>query len=198
MMRIVLRTGLCLALALTLSACADQTGGGGIEQDTMASVPTDTAGMSGQAGPSVVQAVQQEQNLGQFGQALQTAGLAQSLERQGPYTIFAPSDSAFQALPKQQRQSLMQEANRQKLRNILTYHVVSGQKLAASDLQSQSSLTTMQGGSLKISQQGQNLMIGNARVVQPGIQAGNGIIHVVDAVLMPQTGNASSPASSSE
>jgi uncharacterized surface protein with fasciclin (FAS1) repeats len=56
----------------------------------------------------------------------------------------------------------------------------------------------MQGGSLKISQQGQNLMIGNARVVQPGIQAGNGIIHVVDAVLTPQTGNASSPASSSE
>lgn len=186
--------GLCVGLALTLGACTEQTGGDGAieQQDTMATAPADTAGMSEQGGESVVETAQQEQNLSQFTQALQTAGLAQSLQQQGPYTIFAPTDSAFQALPEQQRQNLMQQENRQQLRNILTHHVVDGQRLMANDLQSQSNLTTMQGSSLQITREGQDLMVGNARVVQPGIQAGNGVIHTIDAVLIPQDGGSSS------
>lgn len=181
---------MCAGLVLALGACAERTNnqGAGME-DTMAVEPTDTAEMAqrpGQQGQnSVVQVAMDDEQFSSFSQALQNSGLASSLKKQGPYTVFAPTNEAFDALPKQQRQQLMNTQNKQKLRNVLTYHVVEGE-ISASDLQDKSNLTTMQGETLKISRKDQDLMVGNAQIVEQDIQAGNGVIHGIDAVLMPQ------------
>lgn len=184
---------MCGVLVLALGACAERTnnqGAGMEQQDTLgAAQPTDTTGMTqqqqGQNQNSVVQVAMDDEQFSSFSQALQNSGLASSLKNQGPYTVFAPTNEAFDALPDQQRQQLTNTQNKQKLRNVLTYHVVEGE-INVSDLQNKSNLTTMQGETIKVSQQGENLMVGNAQIVEEDIQAGNGVVHGIDAVLMPQ------------
>lgn len=122
--------------------------------------------------------------------ALDSAGLVQTFQGDGPFTVFAPTNAAFNALPEGTVQDLLQPENRERLTSILTYHVVEGANMAA-DVQGMSSVTTLQGSSLSISTSGDSVQVGDATVIQADVEASNGVIHAIDAVLMPPSGNES-------
>ncbi len=117
--------------------------------------------------------------------ALKAADLVDTLKGPGPYTVFAPTDDAFAKLPAGTVESLLKPENKGKLQAILTYHVVPG-KVMSSDAAMLSSAKTVNGQSFKISQSGGNLMVDNARVTQADIMTRNGVIHVIDEVIMPK------------
>ena len=115
--------------------------------------------------------------------AVQAAGLVETLKGAGPFTVFAPTDDAFAALPAGTVDSLLMPENKAKLVSILTYHVVPG-AVTASDVAGLTSATTVQGGTLAIDTTN-GVKINNATVVTPDIMADNGVIHVIDTVLLP-------------
>lgn len=127
--------------------------------------------------------------------AVVQAQLAETLSGPGPFTVFAPTDTAFNAVPASARASLMQDANRAQLQSVLTYHVVPG-RLTAADLMARiqagggsASLTTVQGGRLTARMSGDRITItdargGTATVTTGDVMQSNGVIHVVDRVLM--------------
>ena len=114
--------------------------------------------------------------------AVTAADLAATLKSPGPFTVFAPTDDAFAALPAGTVESLLLPENQDQLVAILTYHVVSGE-LFASDVLAQAELTTVQGANLTVD--ASNLRINDSNIVQADIEASNGVIHVIDAVLLP-------------
>ena len=116
--------------------------------------------------------------------ALQAAGLVDTLEGAGPFTVFAPTDAAFAKLPSGTVESLLKPENKAKLTAILTYHVVPGRVLAA-QVADMSSATTVNGQTLSIHSDGGVVMVGGARVASADILCSNGVIHVVDTVLLP-------------
>lgn len=122
--------------------------------------------------------------------ALQAAGLDQNAKEPGPYTVFAPSNAAFDKLPAGALQGLTQPANKQKLQQLLAYHVVPG-NVMSSDLKDGQKIKTVAGGTLTVRKQGNAVMLvdgkgGSAMVTTADIQATNGTVHAIDAVLMPQ------------
>jgi uncharacterized surface protein with fasciclin (FAS1) repeats len=117
--------------------------------------------------------------------ALQAAGLVDTLKGRGPFTVFAPTDEAFAKLPKGTVEELLKPENKAKLTAILTYHVVPG-KVMAADVVKVKDAKTVQGGSIKVNAGGGKVMIDGASVVKADIGASNGVIHVVDSVLMPK------------
>jgi len=117
--------------------------------------------------------------------ALRVAGLIEALKDEGPFTVFAPTDDAFEKVPTQALSDLLQPENKEKLTAILTYHVVPG-KVTAHEAANLDSATTLQGQSLKITKQ-DGLRVNQAKVIAPDVEASNGVIHVIDAVLMPAT-----------
>ena len=118
--------------------------------------------------------------------ALQAAGLVETLKGAGPFTVFAPTDEAFAKLPKGTLEDLLKPENKAKLTAILTYHVVPGRVMAA-DVVKVSEAKTVQGGSIKVSTMGGGVMVDNAHVVKTDIAASNGVIHVIDAVILPKS-----------
>ncbi len=117
--------------------------------------------------------------------ALKAAGLVETLKGKGPFTVFAPTDEAFAKLPAGTVESLLEPANKQKLTNILTYHVVAG-NVKAADVIKLSSAKTLNGQSVTIKVVGGKVLINGATVVNADIAAKNGTIHVIDTVLMPK------------
>jgi uncharacterized surface protein with fasciclin (FAS1) repeats len=113
--------------------------------------------------------------------AVDAAGLGATLAEGGPFTVFAPSDAAFAALPDGTVESLL--ADPAALTDVLTYHVVAG-RVTAADAAGLSSATTVQGSDLSVSSNG-GIHVGDASVVTADIEASNGIIHVIDRVLLP-------------
>ncbi len=118
--------------------------------------------------------------------AVKAAGLVETLQSKGPFTVFAPTDEAFAKLPAGTLESLLKPENRQQLVDILTYHVVSG-AVYAKDAAKLSKAATVQGGDIKISARNNNVMVDNARIVATDIKASNGVIHVIDTVILPKT-----------
>ena len=116
--------------------------------------------------------------------ALQAADLVQTLKGDGPFTVFAPTDEAFAKLPAGTLADLLKPENKSKLTAILTYHVVPG-KVMASQVTGLTSAKTVNGQSLKIAVKDGSVMIDNARVVKTDVAAANGVIHVIDTVLLP-------------
>lgn len=116
--------------------------------------------------------------------ALQAAGLVDTLKGPGPYTVFAPTDAAFAALPAGTVESLLKPGNRDQLVSILTYHVVPG-RVTANEVATMDTAATVQGGDLRIRVDGGSVAINDARVIAADVMAGNGVIHVIDKVLMP-------------
>lgn len=116
--------------------------------------------------------------------ALTAADLVETLRGDGPFTVFAPTDDAFAKLPKGTLESLLLPENKAKLQAILTYHVVAG-KVMARDVVGMSSAKTVNGQSFKISEQYGNVMVDGAKVTQTDIMASNGVIHVIDSVILP-------------
>ena len=117
--------------------------------------------------------------------ALQAAGLVDTLKGAGPFTVFAPTDEAFAKLPKGTVEDLLKPENKAKLTAVLTYHVVPG-KVMAADVVKVKEAKTVQGGAIKVSTMGGQVMVDKAHVVKTDIAASNGVIHVIDTVLMPK------------
>jgi uncharacterized surface protein with fasciclin (FAS1) repeats len=116
--------------------------------------------------------------------AVKAAGLADTLSGPGPFTVFAPTDDAFAKLPAGTVDSLLQPQNKDKLRAILLYHVVAG-KVLSSDLKS-GTVKTVGGGDLTIDLSGSAPKVNDATVIKADVPASNGVIHVIDTVLLPK------------
>jgi len=126
---------------------------------------------------------------GQFNtlaKALQAAGLVDTLKGTGPFTVFAPTDEAFAKLPQGTVEELLKPENKSKLVAILTYHVVAGE-VTANDVVKLTSAKTVNGERLKITTMDGNVMVNDAHVVKADILCSNGVIHVIDTVLLPDS-----------
>ncbi len=117
--------------------------------------------------------------------AVKAAGLVDTLKGEGPFTVFAPTDAAFGKLPTEAIQDLLKPENKEKLASILTYHVVPG-KVMAADVVELTSATTVNGQKATIKVVDGKVMIDGAQVVKTDIECGNGVIHVIDSVIMPK------------
>ena len=117
--------------------------------------------------------------------ALQAAGLVETLKGAGPFTVFAPTDAAFAKLPAGTVEDLLKPENKEKLVAILTYHVVAGD-VRAKDLVKLSEAKTVNGKEVKIIAMGGKVMVDGANVTKTDIQCSNGVIHVIDSVLLPK------------
>ncbi|MDF2780745.1 MAG: hypothetical protein K0S96_549 [Geminicoccaceae bacterium] len=118
--------------------------------------------------------------------AVQAADLVEVLKGEGPFTVFAPTDEAFAKLPDGTVENLLKPENKEQLVALLTYHVVPGKAMSGDLAGKQLEATTVQGSPVAIDATGDGVMVGDAKVVQADIEADNGVIHVIDAVIMPQ------------
>jgi uncharacterized surface protein with fasciclin (FAS1) repeats len=116
--------------------------------------------------------------------AAEAAGLKDALSVQGPFTVFAPTDEAFAALPEGTVENLLQPENRAELERLLQHHIVSG-RLPADEVLASESLETLAGTTLQVTLNGEQAQIGGADIKATNVMAGNGVIHVIDAVLIP-------------
>lgn len=117
--------------------------------------------------------------------ALKAAGLVDTLKGKGPFTVFAPTDEAFAKLPAGTVEDLLKPENKQKLTQILTYHVVPG-KVMAADVVKLKSAKTVNGKALTIVANGGTVSVDGAKVVKADVLASNGVIHVIDTVMLPK------------
>jgi uncharacterized surface protein with fasciclin (FAS1) repeats len=117
--------------------------------------------------------------------AVKAAGLVETLKGPGPFTVFAPTDAAFAKLPEGTVENLLKPENKERLQSILKYHVVPG-KVMARDVVKLDSAKTVQGQSVTIKTDNGTVMIDDAKVTKADIAASNGVIHVVDSVILPR------------
>lgn len=132
--------------------------------------------------PTIVDIAVQAGSFNTLVQAVQAAGLVETLRGEGPFTVFAPTDEAFAQIPQDTLQVVL--ANKEQLSAILTYHVVPG-KLMAADVVRSSQLPTVQGQNITVNTEG-GVKVDDANVIQTDIEADNGVIHVIDKVIMPK------------
>jgi uncharacterized surface protein with fasciclin (FAS1) repeats len=119
--------------------------------------------------------------------AVQAAGLVETLKGEGPFTVFAPTDAAFEKLPAGTVEDLLKPENREQLQKVLTYHVVPG-RIMSSDLKGKTTAAaTVEGSEVEIDASGNAVMVDEATVSQADIAASNGVIHVIDTVIMPNS-----------
>jgi uncharacterized surface protein with fasciclin (FAS1) repeats len=136
---------------------------------------------AGEASKDIVDTAAAAGNFSTLVKAVQAAGLVETLKGPGPFTVFAPTDEAFAKLPAGALDGLLKD--KAKLASVLTYHVVPG-KVMAADAAKLSSAKTVQGASLSIDAS-QGVKVNDAKVVKADIACSNGVIHVIDAVVMP-------------
>ena len=117
--------------------------------------------------------------------AVQAAGLVDTLKGPGPFTVFAPTDAAFAALPAGTVEDLLKPENRDKLVAILTYHVVAGEVMSGDLAGKRVDAATVQGGTLAVDATGGGVTVNGANVIAADVDATNGVIHVIDTVLIP-------------
>jgi uncharacterized surface protein with fasciclin (FAS1) repeats len=116
--------------------------------------------------------------------AVKAAGLVETLKGEGPFTVFAPTNAAFEKLPEGTVESLLKPENKDKLVAVLTYHVVPG-KVMAKDVVELSKAKSVQGKEITITVKGDQVMVDKARVTKTDIECTNGVIHVINAVILP-------------
>jgi uncharacterized surface protein with fasciclin (FAS1) repeats len=186
---------LAAASAVALAAC----GGNNAETETAATDAAPATDMAAPAagGATIAQAAAATPDLSTLNTAVGAAGLGETLSGPGPFTVFAPNNAAFAKLPAGTVENLTQPAQKDQLTTILTYHVVPGNVNAAALTEQitagggKAELTTVQGGKLTASLEGGAPVLtdakgGKARVIQPDVAASNGVVHVIDTVVMPQ------------
>jgi uncharacterized surface protein with fasciclin (FAS1) repeats len=117
---------------------------------------------------------------------VKAAELVETLKGEGPFTVFAPTDEAFAKLPEGTLDELLKPESKDKLTSILTYHVVPG-KVLAEDVVKLDSAKTVQGGEIAIAVEGDTVKVNEATVTATDIECSNGVIHVIDAVILPTT-----------
>lgn len=185
--------------ALTLAACNNAEEAPAPEATVTAEMPADpmVGGAAMSPNETIVANAAKASNLTTLVSAVQAAGLAETLSGPGPFTVFAPDNAAFEKIPAATRDSLMAPAGKADLTKILTYHVVSG-RLTAADLTSRieagggkAELTTVQGGTLTASAGPNGSVIltdaagGTSTVTQADVMQSNGVVHVINTVVMP-------------
>ena len=189
---------LAAASALSLSACMSAADGdmGSMGASANASSTVMVGGAAMYANRNIIQNAVNSRDHTTLVDALQAAGLVDTLSGAGPFTVFAPTNAAFQRLPAGTVETLLQPANRQMLQNVLTYHVVPG-RLTAADLMQRiragngmARLTTAAGGTLTARMSGNAIVLTDARggmatVTQADVMQSNGVIHVTNAVSLP-------------
>jgi len=156
-----------------------------------AAVPTASAGAlsPGNAAPAstkkkdIVQTAAAAGNFDTLASLLAQAGLVETLKGKGPYTVFAPTDKAFSKVPKATLDTLAKD--KAKLRSVLLYHVAKG-KLTAKKVVKRNSIKTLNGQRVRVKVRGDKVFVGGARVVTPDVRASNGVIHVINKVLIPR------------
>lgn len=178
--RTLLLAGCLLALALGVAACGDDDDDG----DNGAAATTEQT-ESSEATGNIVEVAAETPELSTLVDAVTAAELVETLEEPGPYTVFAPTNEAFEALGGT-LETLLEPANKAELAEILTYHVVPGE-LTASELSDGQMLETVQGESLEVKINGEEVTVNGAAVVTPDVEASNGVVHVIDEVLTPPT-----------
>lgn len=142
--------------------------------------------LPGDSGESIVDVAAANGSFNTLVAAVQAAGLEETLEQPGPYTVFAPTDEAFAALPEGTVEKLAKPENQEALQEILAYHVVDG-AVTSSEIEP-GAINTVEGEDIEVSVDAAGVMVnGTANVVQPDLPANNGVIHVVDTVLLPPT-----------
>lgn len=128
------------------------------------------------------------ENLSTLVAAVKAAGLVETLQGDGPFTIFAPTNEAFAALPKGTLEQLLKPENKDELVKILTYHVVSG-NVTSSKLYDNQSAGTVQGSNIKIRIYENAIKVNDATVIKANIQGKNGVVHLIDRVILPPANN---------
>lgn len=171
--------------ALALGACSSSTSNDKADTKPAKSTTTAPPAVPDQ---TIVEIASSNPDFSTLVAAVKAAGLVETLSGEGPFTVFAPTNEAFAKLPAGTVDTLLLPENQQKLSDILTYHVVSGTVLAA-DVQP-GAVTTVNGADFTISVEGGDVIItdgeGNqSKIVQTDIEASNGVIHVIDTVLLP-------------
>lgn len=190
-----LTIALASAASLAIVACAEEPAETPVVEDTaMADTMANDTADTG----TIVEVAQGNSDFSTLVSAVTTAELAETLSGEGPYTVFAPDNAAFAAVDQSTMDTLMSEEGREDLTNILTYHVVPGETMASGLIQAIEGagpggyeLTTVNGARLTAMMEGGNVVLrdaaGNtATVTATDIDASNGVIHVIDTVLMPQ------------
>jgi uncharacterized surface protein with fasciclin (FAS1) repeats len=169
---------LSLACLLALAGC-----GGGASTDSSTSSASSSGSESAPA--TIVATAQSAGSFQTLVAAVQATGLVDTLNGPGPFTVFAPTDEAFAALPAGTVENLLLPENREQLRAVLTYHVVSGDVRAA-QVTGMTSATSVQGSPISIAVEGGAVRLnGSATVTQTDIACSNGVIHVIDHVILP-------------
>jgi uncharacterized surface protein with fasciclin (FAS1) repeats len=171
-------------LALGAAACGSDDEGNGSSSGGAATSQEQTPSTQ-QNAQDVVALAQDTPDLSTLVTAVSTAKLGDTLQGDGPFTVFAPTNAAFKELGDEQVQSLLEPENRDQLTKVLTYHVVPG-TLTAADLSDGQKLETVAGETLTVKVDGGTVMVDDASVVQPDVEASNGVVHVIDGVLTPQ------------
>jgi uncharacterized surface protein with fasciclin (FAS1) repeats len=143
-----------------------------------------TAGARSREEQNIVQTAVATGQFTTLAKLLTRAGLAGALQQPGPYTVFAPTDAAFKKVPKKTLNTLLR--NKAKLKAVLLYHVVSG-KVGAADVVKLTSAKTLNGKAVRIRTSGMNVFVNSAKVTKPDVMATNGVIHVINRVLIPPT-----------
>ena len=165
-----------------VSSCAPQTAQAPTAPPPTSPTSSPTAAPTPQAGGTIVEVAAANPVLKNMTAAIQAGGLTATLEGQGPFTVFAPTDQAFSTVPAATRQQLLQPQNRKTLTRILSYHVVPGD-LSSGQL-NPGAVKTLEGQTLTV-RTGSQVTVNNAKVTQPDIQASNGVIHVIDRIIVP-------------
>ena len=166
-----------IASALALAACTTP-----MDDDEMAEAAAEEAMVETM---DVVATAQASDNLTTLVSAIEAAGLVDTLSGPGPFTVFAPTDAAFAALPENVLSQLLLPENRERLRVLLAYHVIPGAVTSGDIAGQQVSAPTAMGSPLQIDAT-EGVMVDNANVIAADIEATNGVIHVIDRVLVPQ------------
>jgi uncharacterized surface protein with fasciclin (FAS1) repeats len=175
---------LLLAVAgLVLVAAACSSSGTKTTASTSTTKPAATG--TTQAGKTIVETAAANPDLSTLVAAVKAAGLVDTLSGKGPFTVFAPTNEAFAALPPGTVENLLKPENKDQLVKILTYHVVSG-AVTSSDLKA-GPVTTVEGQPVTVAINGKTVMVNNATVVKADVTTSNGVVHVIDKVLMPPT-----------
>jgi uncharacterized surface protein with fasciclin (FAS1) repeats len=157
----------------------------------MSPAPSDTPPMrQTRTKDNIVQVAEANGSFKTLTAALKATGLDKTLATGGPYTVFAPTDEAFAALPEGTVEKLLKPENRATLVKILTYHVVSGENLSTS-LKS-GPVKTLEGASVQVNVGSQGVMVNAAKVLKADVKASNGVIHVIDKVILPPLSQPSS------
>lgn len=173
-----------LTAITTLGACQTQPTDTAVEPAGEDMVTEEPMAMEEEAG-TIVEVAAGDENFSTLVQAIEAAGLADTLAAEGPYTVFAPTNEAFEALPEGTVEQLLQPENQEALTQILTYHVLP-QAVPAAEVVS-GNVDTVAGPpvSVNVDDATGSVMVNEATVVQADVQASNGVIHAIDQVLLP-------------